>query len=166
MGASYADLEDVFRRRCTAFARALAAVTGTPEAGADAVQEGFARALARRDQFRSEGSLEAWVWRIAIRAALEVRARETHVPAFDALDPSLPEPARDPELAEALRSLPPRRRLVVFLHYLADLSYAEIAQICGISEGTVGATLTQARDKLAKELGYPAAGEVSVGGAR
>ena len=58
---------------------------------------------------------------------------------------ALVEPERDLVLAEALRTLPPKRRLIVFLHYFADLSYAQIAQACGVQEGTVGATLTQAR---------------------
>ena len=62
------------------------------------------------------------------------------------------EPERDPELATALRRLPPRKRLVVFLRYFADLSYAEIAEVCGISEGTVSATLSQARETLFEEL--------------
>jgi RNA polymerase sigma-70 factor (ECF subfamily) len=47
-----------------------------------------------------------------------------------------------------VRVLPPRRRLVVFLRYFADLPYAEIAAIAGISEGTVAATLAQAHEEL------------------
>lgn len=61
-------------------------------------------------------------------------------------------PARDPELAGAIRALPPARRLVVFLRFVADLSYAEIAEICGISEGTVGATIAQARAALQEAM--------------
>jgi DNA-directed RNA polymerase specialized sigma24 family protein len=40
----------------------------------------------------------------------------------------------------------------VFLRYFADLSYAEIADACGISEGTVAATLAQARAALHEEI--------------
>ena len=64
----------------------------------------------------------------------------------------LPEPERDPELAAAIRSLAPRRRLVVFLHYYADLSYASIAELSGMREGTVAATLAQARAALRTSL--------------
>ena len=52
----------------------------------------------------------------------------------------------------ALRRLPARRRQVVFLRYFADLSYAAIAELAGISEGTVAATLAQAHDALRHEL--------------
>ena len=51
-------------------------------------------------------------------------------------------------LAEAVAALPPRRRLIVFLHYFADLAYPEIAKLCGVSDGTVAATLAQARAEL------------------
>ena len=42
---------------------------------------------------------------------------------------------------------------MVFLRYFADLSYAEIAEACAVSEGTVAATLAQARDQLLEALG-------------
>jgi RNA polymerase sigma-70 factor (ECF subfamily) len=58
----------------------------------------------------------------------------------------------DPELAEAIRRLPPRRRLIVFLRYFGDLSYEQIAELMEISVGTVGAALTQAHEELRREL--------------
>jgi RNA polymerase sigma factor (sigma-70 family) len=65
---------------------------------------------------------------------------------------AIPTPERDPALAQALQGLAPRRRLVVFLRYFADFSYTEIAALCEISEGTVAATLAQARADLSKAL--------------
>jgi RNA polymerase sigma-70 factor (ECF subfamily) len=144
-------LEDVYRRRYVGFRNALATVTGSYDTAHDAVQEGFARALKARNSFRG-GSLEAWVWRIALRAALE--ARRASVASADQLPPAdFVEPERDPELTAAIRSLPPRRRLIVFLRYFADLSYDEIARACGVSEGTVAATLAQAHEALADAVG-------------
>jgi RNA polymerase sigma-70 factor (ECF subfamily) len=145
-------LEELYRRRYVAFRNALATVTGSYESARDAVQESFAKALRSRHDLRADRSLEAWVWRIALRTALEVRGKVHEAPLNGSLNPALVEPLRDPELAEALRTLPPRRRLVVFLHYFADLSYAEIAEACGISEGTVAATLAQAREQLGQAL--------------
>jgi RNA polymerase sigma factor (sigma-70 family) len=57
-----------------------------------------------------------------------------------------------PLVAAALRQLPPRRRLVVFLRFYADLSYAEIAECLGVAEGTVAATLSQAYAVLRESL--------------
>ena len=59
---------------------------------------------------------------------------------------------RDPELAAAIRALPPRRRLIVFLHYFADLPYRDIAEVLEISDGTVAASLAQARATLLESL--------------
>ena len=145
-------IERVYRERYVGFRNALAAVTGSYDSARDAVQEAFARALRERASFRGDGPLEAWIFRIALRAALETRRNGREVPFRDPLDPELIEAERDPELAAALRSLPPRRRLIVFLRYFAGLSYAEIAEACGISEGTVAAALAKARAVLLDQL--------------
>lgn len=145
-------IEELYRRRYGAFRNTLATITGSYETARDSVQEAFARALAQRRSFRGEGSLEAWVWKIAFRAALEQRPDSGLVQTNGFPEPALPEPELDPELAEAVKKLPPRRRLIVFLRYFADLSYDEIADICGISEGTVGAALAHARSALAEQL--------------
>jgi RNA polymerase sigma-70 factor (ECF subfamily) len=145
------ELERLYRERFGAFRNALAPVVGSYDEARDVVQEAFARALRAQASFRGTGSLQAWVWRIALRTATEQRQPSRATPS-QLLDPQLVEPERDPALAAALRQLPPRKRLVVFLRYFADLSYAEIAEACGISEGTVSATLTQARAALSEQL--------------
>lgn len=150
-------IERLYRERYVNFRNAMATVTGNYESAKDAVQEGFARALRKRRQFRGEGSLEAWVWRIVLRTALESRS-VGEAPLGELVEAELVEPERDPALTAALRTLSPRRRVIVFLHYYADLSYAEIASVCGISEGTIAATLAQARrsllDLLVSEKSY------------
>jgi RNA polymerase sigma-70 factor (ECF subfamily) len=151
MDALARELEDLYAARYIAFRNALAAVTGSRESARDAVQEAFARALARRERHREGASLAAWVWKIAYRLALEER-RKGASPLGDHAEPELPQPQRDPELASALRRLPPRRRLIVFLRYFGDFSYAEIAEACDVSEGTVAAALAQARAELRASL--------------
>jgi RNA polymerase sigma factor (sigma-70 family) len=112
------------------------------------VQEAFARALAAPARKRGEVHLAAYVWKIGFRVALEERRRAGSPPTGDDVDPQLVEPERDPELGAALRALPPRRRLIVFLRCFGDFSYAEIASACEVSEGTVAAALAQARAQL------------------
>jgi len=41
---------------------------------------------------------------------------------------------------------------VLFLAYYAELDYATIAETLGISTGTVGATLNQARTALRRQI--------------
>jgi RNA polymerase sigma-70 factor (ECF subfamily) len=147
-------IEGVYNRRYQSFRGALAGIVGSYELAHDVVQESFARALKSRADFRGDGPLEAWIWRIALRTAFELRPRAAEVELIDSFEPVLPEPDRDEELARALSELSPRRRLVVFLRYVADLDYAEIARVCEISEGTVAATLAQAKAALAASLDH------------
>lgn len=147
-------LEALYRRRLTQFCRAASLIAGDRDLGREAVQEAFATALRERRRFRGEGTLEAWVWRILINAARDARRRrprpiagEPPVGSVLPLSPSLP-----------LELLTPRQREVLFLHYYADLDYAAIAAALGISPGTVGATLTAARERLRSALVAEATG--------
>jgi RNA polymerase sigma factor (sigma-70 family) len=145
------ELEELYRRRHATFQVMLASVTGSVESAGDVVQEAFAQALRDQHGFRGDGSLEAWVWRIAFRVAIgSAGSRELstdEVPEVAFIDESA-----DPALAAAVRQLPAQRRLVVFLRYFADLSYAEIGATLGIAEGTVAATLSQAHAQLGAAL--------------
>ena len=53
----------------------------------------------------------------------------------------------------AVRALPERQRAAIALYYLEDLSIADVAATLGVTEGTVKASLFQARATLAKSLG-------------
>jgi RNA polymerase sigma-70 factor, ECF subfamily len=156
MGLRRREIADLYESRYVGFRNALAMLTGSYESAADAVQEAFAEALRQRRRFRGEGTPEAWVWRIAARIAQREQARgrreslsrDGRVPEGDVVI----EPIHDPLVADALRTLPERRRLITFLHYFADLSYDQIAEICEVSPGTVAATLAQARTALRAAL--------------
>jgi RNA polymerase sigma-70 factor (ECF subfamily) len=144
-------LEQLYRDRYRTFRDVLAGVVGSHDLAREVVQEAFARALRERRQFRGEGILEAWVWRIALNVALKTRRelrREWE------LDWELPASPSDPDrdMRSAVQALPPRRRLVIFLRYFADLSYSEIAEVMGVTEGTVAAALAQAKAELGRRL--------------
>lgn len=151
MGGLESELEDLYRRRNGAFQAMLASVTGSVESACDVVQEAFARALRDQNGFRREGSLEAWVWRIAFRVAIGSKgSRELLVDEVPEV--AFADESRDLTLAAAVRELPPQRRLAIFLRYFAGLSYADIGEVLGVAEGTVAATLSQAHRQLARDL--------------
>jgi RNA polymerase sigma factor (sigma-70 family) len=151
MGGLESDLEDLYRRRQDAFQVMLASVTGSVESARDVVQEAFAQALRDQNGFRGDGSLEAWVWRIAFRVA--VRSKGSHELAVDEVpEVAFLDESRDPMLAAAVRELPRQRRMAIFLRYFADLSYAEIGEVLGIAEGTVSPTLSKAHRQLSAAL--------------
>jgi RNA polymerase sigma-70 factor, ECF subfamily len=151
MGGLDSELEQLYRSRNDAFQRMLASVTGSAESARDVVQEAFAQALRDQKSFRGTGSLEGWVWRIALRIGIGSKgSRELSVDELPEV--AFVEGARDPELAAAVRELAPQRRVAIFLRYFADLSYGEIGEVLGIAEGTVAATLSQAHAQLAEAL--------------
>src|SRR5919199_6036783 len=145
-------LEQLYRDRYRTFRDVLAGVVGSHDLAREVVQEAFARALRERRRFRGDGSLEAWVWRIAVNVALKLRRDLRRQWELDDAEPLARDATPDHGVRAAVRALPPRRRLVVFLRYFADLSYGEIVAATGVSEGTVAATLAQARAELAELL--------------
>ena len=134
----------MYRERLGDFTRVATAIVGDEDAGRDAVQDAFANAVRKRRRFRGDGSLEAWVWPIVVNAARDARRRRSRFRR----DMQEPVAGRAEELGMPLHRLTERQREVVFLHYYADLDYAAIAVALGISQGTVGATLSAAREAL------------------
>lgn len=137
------ELEALYRTRLPEFTRTAAAIAGDAESGRDAVQEAFAKALRKRRRFRGDGNLEAWVWRIVVNAARDARRRRLRK-----LPAPLPLETQAQDLGLPLELLTERQQEVLFLHYYADLDYTTIAHALGISPGTVGATLSAARETL------------------
>ena len=152
-------IEAVYRDRGTDFFRFALARTSDPELARDAVQEGFARAIRARSSFRGSGSLEAWIGRCVLNAAVDaVRAvdavqavtaeefdEETEAPHSTPVTP-------DEDVRSALQALPQRQRDALFLRFYLDFDYATIAETLGVEVGTVSATLYAARKKLTHVL--------------
>lgn len=108
--------------------------------------------------FRGESRLSTWIYRIAIRAALEHRARRR---STEPLDPELPGPSEEDELMArdrarrlllAMEKLSVEHRTVLSLFAVEGLSHKEIAEILGVPEGTVWSRLNGARRRLTAEL--------------
>ena len=142
------ELATLYRERLGDFTRVATAIVGDEDAGRDAVQDAFATAVRKRRRFRGDGSLEAWVWPIIVNAARDARRRRSRY-RRDVPEPTV---ARAEKLGLPLHRLTERQREVVFLHYYADLDYAAIAAALGISQGTVGATLSASREVLREAL--------------
>jgi RNA polymerase sigma-70 factor (ECF subfamily) len=157
-GAELDEIEAIYRRRLAELRRVATAITGSREVALDAVQDGFARAIRQRGSFRGDGSVDAWLWRVVVNAARDhARSRSEAVPLDEAaasmngLGPS--SESRQAEFHSLVAKLPERQRLVLFLRYYADLDYGTIAEALEISAGTVGATLSQARESLRELMG-------------
>jgi RNA polymerase sigma-70 factor (ECF subfamily) len=152
-----ANFERLYRQELSALIALATSMTGDRDVGADLAHEALARAY--RD-WRTVGSLDrpgAWVRRVLINLTIDAhrrRARETL--ALARLDPNPTTAAIDvagDEFWTAVRDLPERQRAAIALYYIEDLPIAEIADILGISSGTVKTSLFMARRSLAVSLG-------------
>jgi RNA polymerase sigma-70 factor (ECF subfamily) len=154
MRASVRAIEAVYRTRAADFFRFALAKTGDLER-ADAVQEGFARAIRGRTTFHGSGLLEAWVARCVINAAQDLNraASRMQLEAEDAGAESTTTSDEDGSIVrEAVLRLPQRQRDALFLLYYLDFDYRAIAEALGVEVGTVSATLHAARGSLRNAL--------------
>lgn len=152
MSASLEELEELYRSDLDRFVRVATAMLGDREAAWDAVQDGFAVAVRKRRQYRGRGPLAGWVWQVVVNTVRNSRRRDRLVLELRQAAATSNGTSESGRLRLALSELPERQRLVVFLHYYADLDYQTIAAALGIKAGTVGATLTAARAALKNTL--------------
>jgi RNA polymerase sigma factor (sigma-70 family) len=154
-----AELERVYRAEFRAFVRTATAYLGDADLAKDAVQEGVANAIRNRSSYRGEGTLEAWLWRVVLNAIRTQHREHAHrlvlavAEEIDSSAPSANGHVSTDRVRAAVRRLPERQRLVLFLRFYADMEYATIAELLDLSEGTVGASLNAARETLRGLLG-------------
>ena len=129
----------------------------------DLAQEAFVKAYQTIGRFKTGQSFGPWIYRIVTNLALDVvkhrkrfRHEELHdvEPAARRDDADLS--ARSGELATridaAIESLPEMQRVVARLYLVEEFGHAEIAEMTGLSEGTVRSHLSLARGKLKERL--------------
>jgi RNA polymerase sigma factor (sigma-70 family) len=136
---------------------AIAVMVGSRPAAEDAVQEALARAWERSLRGQEIDNLDAWVTVVAMnlgrsglrRLMAERRARTRSTPS-EMLHESNPERI---DVVRELGRLPRRQREATVLRYYLGLDVAEIAEVLGVTQGTVKTTLFRARATLAERLG-------------
>ena len=136
---------------------------GQREDAEDVVQEAFLAALTNLDSFDRSRRFGPWFYRIVWTRGLNLRKAQSrrHAESLDLVEPAsaAPGPATDAEqaslkaaVAEALGRLPEKQRVVVQLFDLDGFSGGEIAEMLGLSPGTVRWYLHQGRRALRELL--------------
>lgn len=140
--------------------RTLLAVSGDPDLADDLAQDALKRALERREQYRGDAPLGAWLHRIALNSWRD-HARWRRLRRWVGLDDPATwvvaaPPAGDPDAAidlrRALARLPDRQRAAIVLRYYHDYDYAAIGAALGVTAGSAGSILSRAIDRLGAEL--------------
>ena len=134
--------------------RRYAARLAGPSDQDDLLQESLERAWRRWSTYdESRGSAQAWLLAVLHDRGRRLRTRR-HA-TVELVDRAEVDRYADLDLERAVGRLHPRQRQAVDLHYFVGLDVATTAQVMGCAEGTVKATLHQARTRLRILLGEP-----------
>jgi len=142
------------RRHGAALGRLCMALLGSQTEADDAVQETLLAAHAGFDDFRSDGSLRAWLFGIARRRCARVKERRGAVrPGTDAADErtadELLDVRRRAERArDLLERVRPTEREALLLRYGAELSFREVGEAAGVDEATARKRVSRALARL------------------
>jgi RNA polymerase sigma-70 factor (ECF subfamily) len=160
-GGDFAAFETLISRYQKPALRTARRFVGDEHEAEDMAQEAFLQVFRNAHRFRSEASFKTWFFRILTNLCLN-RVKKKQPEYFDDPPVEIPagdDPAREFERREqgeailrAILKLPPRQRMAFILCCFEELSYAEAAQILGLSVKAVESLLVRARRTLRGEL--------------
>jgi RNA polymerase sigma-70 factor (ECF subfamily) len=120
---------------------------GDRETAEEIVQETFTRAWRHAERYDpARGSVRTWLYQIARHAIIDARRRasarpqlapEGTDPAAEAGGPSIEQAMLGWQVASALARLSPEHRQVIRLAHVRGMSVREMADVCGVPEGTI-----------------------------
>jgi RNA polymerase sigma-70 factor, ECF subfamily len=169
-GPASGEFEDVVSRYLPSLYRRAYRYVGDPHDAEDAVQDALLSAYKHLDQFKGTAKMATWLTSIVTNSALTQlrrRPRKPHVSLDERLDeeqgyylsdrladvrPSPEDECMWSELhghfLEFLAELSPTMRETIQLRGLEGRPTSEVADILGVSQGTVKANVSRARTKL------------------
>jgi len=169
-GGDRKSLDELFKRYRLLAYRVAHRLLGNEADALDAVQDGFIKALTHLSGFQGRSTFKTWLLRVVSNAALDL-GRQRGRREVLSLDASAAEEREHVDLLtvenvsagleredlrqaldQALALLPEAQRRTFVLHADAELSYREVAEVLGISIGTVMSRLYYARQKLRVHL--------------
>jgi RNA polymerase sigma-70 factor, ECF subfamily len=141
-------------------------MTGDRADALDATQDTFILAFRQAHRFRGESAFGTWLYRIGINACRDLLRKKRRQPTPEE---EVPEGNRTSigttsveeqvatrlEVKEALAALSHDYREAVAMHDLGGIPYEEIAQLTGVSVGTVKSRISRGRRRLAELLEQP-----------
>ncbi|GAA4953351.1 RNA polymerase sigma-70 factor (sigma-E family) [Nonomuraea thailandensis] len=150
------DFADFAANRGHALFRYAYMLTGNPHDAADLVQEAMMRLRGSWSRVQRKHNPESYVKTTIARLHISVwrRRRREHL-VWEVHEQPQPVAESPLDLWDELAKLPKRQRAVLVLRYYEDRSDVEIAEMLGISPGTVRSQASRALDKLRATVTQP-----------
>jgi RNA polymerase sigma-70 factor (sigma-E family) len=148
------DFRDYVRTRRRALLRTAYLLTGNLADAEDLVQSALAKTYFAWDRIEDRGALDGYVRRAIVNTHISWwrRRRVQEYPTDELPDQAVADHASSSDLQETLRQavdrLPERMRAAVLLRYYDDMTEAEVAEVLGVTLGTVKSTVARAVAKL------------------
>jgi RNA polymerase sigma factor (sigma-70 family) len=121
----------------------------------DIFQTVFLKYVLYSGVFENDTHEKAWLIRVTINACKDLLKSFFHqktVP-LDLIPKTAATRQEDKDVLEAVLSLPPKYKNIIYLHYYEGYSAVEIARILEKNENTVYSRLSRARQLLKEKLG-------------
>lgn len=117
----------------------------------EVVQDVFTKLVSQEGRYDLTKEPGVLLFRIARNRCIDLR-RKKSVPTVTTTDPAAPPSGVDPDLAEALATLPFAEREALLLTAVDGLGYREVAAILHCSLGSIAAMRCAAIEKLRRRL--------------
>lgn len=140
--------------RSRALLRSAYLLTGNTADAEDLVQAALAKTYLAWDRIEDRSALDGYVRRAIVNTHISWwrRRRVEEYPTDEIPDQAVADHAGASDLQESMRRavdrLPQRMRAAVVLRYYEDMTEAEVADVLGVSLGTVKSTVSRAVAKL------------------
>jgi RNA polymerase sigma-70 factor (sigma-E family) len=148
------DFREYVRARSRALLRAAYLLTGNRADAEDLVQAALAKTYLAWDRIEDRAALDGYVRRAMVNTHISWwrRRRLEEFPTDEIPDQAVADHSAGSDMQEPLRRaiarLPQRMRDAVMLRYYEDMTEAEVAEVLGVSLGTVKSTVSRAVAKL------------------
>lgn len=156
-----AAFEALYRRTSDRVYAVCLRMSGDAERAAELVQDVFVRVWEKLPTFRGDSQFTTWLHRLTVNLVLQERRSRGRRAAREIGSPDLERygrvarramPGTRVDLERAIAALPAKARQVLVLRDVEGYKYDEIAEMTGVSLGTVKAQIHRARGLVKEAL--------------
>jgi RNA polymerase sigma factor (sigma-70 family) len=162
------DFEPFVKKYQKLIFRAINGYVANPEIAKELTQETFIKAFEKIHQFQFRSKFSTWLYRIAFSLSHNYLKRDGHINTETSLDDQSEKKLSNPStvsfemileqqdsnrlIYQALDTVDLKFRGVLILHAINQISYEEIADITGLTMGTVKSRISRGKQQLKSAL--------------